>query len=92
MEIRGSRHRLNNGGIFVVNLCNYPGKHVQMLERIRECFGGIITVTVEAGMNLVVFAFTDESLPIDCDRLRAAASLLQLKHTLPLARLVEKMY
>ncbi|WP_141237219.1 hypothetical protein [Sphingopyxis sp. GW247-27LB] len=88
---RACRARLNAGGIFVVNLCNYPGKHVPMLHRLRECFGEVITVTVEAGMNLVVFAFRDERLEFDREKLRVTAGNLQFKHQLPLADLVETL-
>lgn len=88
---RACHSRLNADGILVVNLCNYPGKHIPMLDRLRECFGPIITVPVEAGMNLIVFAFRDERLRFDREKLRETARILQRKHPLPMAGLVEKL-
>lgn len=88
---RACRSRLNTNGILVVNLCNYPGKLVPMLERLRECFGQLITVPVEAGMNCIVIAFRDERLGFDRDELFATARILQRKHGLPLANLVEEL-
>src|SRR3546814_10250248 len=57
---RACRARLNANGILVVNLCDHAGKNEPILRRLRECFGRIITISVEVGMNLVVFAFRDE--------------------------------
>lgn len=88
---RACRARLNPGGIFVANLCNYPGKHGPIVSRLRECFGQIITVPVEAGMNLVVFAFKDENFRLDRTELRETARILGCKHPLPMANLVGKL-
>ncbi|MBD3772375.1 MAG: hypothetical protein IE921_02190 [Rhodobacteraceae bacterium] len=88
---RACRSRLNAGGIFIVNLCNYPGKHGQILDRLRECFGETVTVPVEAGMNLIVFAFRDEHSRFTREKLRETARILQINHPLPMAGLVEKL-
>lgn len=85
------RARLNSGGIFVANLCNYPGKHGPIVSRLRECFGQIITVPVEAGMNLIVFAVKDEHFRLDRTELREAARILGCNHPLPMANLVGKL-
>lgn len=88
---RACRSRLNAGGILVVNLCIYPGKQGPILDRIRECFGQVITVPIEAGMNLVVFALRDVHLRFDREKLREIAKILQHKHPLLMAGLVEKL-
>lgn len=88
---RACRARLNPGGIFVANLCNYPGKHGPIVSRLRKCFGQITTVPVEAGMNLIVFAFKDENFRFDLTELREAARILEFKHPLPMVDLVEKL-
>lgn len=71
---RACRSRLNADGILVVNLCNHPGKNESILRRLRECFGIIIAVPAEVGMNLIVFAFKDERDRPDRNDLREVAS------------------
>lgn len=88
---RACRARLNANGILVVNLCDHAGKNEPILRRLRECFGRIITISVEVGMNLVVFAFRDERDRFDREKLREAAMILQREHPLPMAGLVEKL-
>lgn len=88
---RACRARLNAHGILVVNLCDHAGKNEPILRRLRECFGRIITISVEVGMNLVVFAFRDERDRFDREKLREAAMILQREHPLPMAGLVEKL-
>ena len=88
---RACRSRLNPGGIFVVNLCDHPWKHLPMLARMRECFGQILTLQVEEGMNRIVFAFKDRHLHFDRDGLLEVAKSLELTHPLPLASFAEEL-
>jgi spermidine synthase len=88
---RACRSRLNADGILVVNLCNHHGKNEPILRRLRECFGTIISVPVEVGMNLIVFAFRDDRNTPDRKHLREMAKILQREHPLPMADLVEKL-
>lgn len=88
---RACRARLKPHGILVVNLCDHAGNNEPILRRLRECFGRIITISVEVGMNLVVFAFRDERDRFDREKLREAAMILQREHPLPMAGLVEKL-
>jgi spermidine synthase len=88
---RACRSRLNPGGIFVANLCDHPWKHLPMLARMRECFGQILTLPVEEGMNRIVFAFKDRRLHFDRDELLEAAKSLELTHPLPLATFAEEL-
>src|SRR3546814_19866883 len=88
---RACRARLNANGILVVNLCDHAGKNEPILRRLRECFGRIITISVEVGMNLVVFAFRDERDRFDREKMREAAMILQREHPLPMAGLVDNL-
>lgn len=88
---RACRSRLNPGGIFVANLCDHPWKHLPMLARMRECFGQIVTVPVEAGMNRIVFGFEDRRPHLDRDELLEAAKSLELTHPLLLVTFAEEL-
>src|SRR3546814_14674765 len=55
------RARLNPGGILVANLCDPRGQNQPALRNLRDRFDQIVTLTVEAGMNLVVFAIGSPS-------------------------------
>jgi spermidine synthase len=83
------RTRLTPGGILVANLCDHAWKHGIILSHIRDCFGEVIVVPVEAGMNQVVFAFESGCPRIDYEKLREVARQLDQTHTLSLARLAE---
>lgn len=88
---RACRSRLNPGGIFVANLCDHPWKHLPMLARMRECFGQIVTMSVEAGMNRIVFGFEDRCPYLDRDELLETAKSLEITHPLPLATFAEEL-
>lgn len=88
---RACRSRLNPGGIFVANLCDHPWKHHPMLARMRACFGQILTLPVDQGMNRIVFAFKDRDLHFDRDGLCEAAKSLELTHPLPLVSFAEEL-
>jgi len=88
---RACRARLNPGGVLVSNLCNPQGRNQPTLHRLRESFNDLVTVPVEAGMNLVVFAFADEDAPFNLEKLRLIACELQRVHPLRLSVLVRGM-
>src|SRR3546814_13206030 len=69
----------------------HAGKNEPILRRLRECFGRIITISVEVGMNLVVFPLRDERDRFDREKLREAAMILQREYPLPLAGMAEKL-
>lgn len=85
------RARLNPGGILVANLCDPRGQNQPALRKLRACFDHIVTVPVEAGMNLVVLAFCDEYWQFDCKQIFDTASLLENRHPLPMASLVQRL-
>lgn len=85
------RARLNPGGILVANLCDPRGQNQSALRNLRACFAHIVTVSVEAGMNVVVFAFSDGCQRFDRRQLRDTANLLENRHPLPMAALLENM-
>lgn len=85
------RVRLNPGGILVANLCDPRGQDQSALRNLRACFDHIVTVPVEAGMNLVVLAFPDGRQQSDLRQLSDTANLLENSHPLPMAELVERL-
>lgn len=85
------RARLNPGGILVANLCDPRGQNQSALRNLRKSFDQIVTLPVEAGMNLVVFAFSEGCHQFDRKQLHDTARLIGSRHPLPMAELLEKM-
>ncbi|MBD3730918.1 MAG: hypothetical protein IE933_14560 [Sphingomonadales bacterium] len=85
------RARLNPGGILVANLCDPRGQNRSALRNLRKSFDQIVTLPVEAGMNLVVFAFPEGCQQFDRKQLHDTARLIGSRHPLPMAELVERL-
>lgn len=72
--------RLNAGGVFVANLCDYPWRNDAILNRLQDCFGRSIVVPVEGEMNRIVFALKGPWPPHDGQAIMRRARALDLSH------------
>src|SRR5690606_17369223 len=75
----------------VANLCDPRGQNQTALRNLRDCFDQIVTLPVEAGMNLVVFAFPQGCQQFDRKQLFDNANLLENRHPLSMAGLAERL-
>ena len=93
--LRATRERLNESGIFAINLWSRPRDNFPFLyARLREAFGNnaLKLLLSEAYWNTIVFGFADSETFRDLPACRQVARTLQQKYNINFPKYLKYLY